>query len=128
MLPAMNALDTRLRTSSLSSSLPSSPWRRSRRRSALPLLLATVLVATGAAGAEDTMRFEPIGVYLLELDGKVVEGVKMFHSSQAAAVLVVAPQLPYPIAVVPRNKTVQKLNTADLKTEPLGSMVWTPQG
>jgi thiol-disulfide isomerase/thioredoxin len=106
----MNALATRLRTS---------------------LLLALVLlggVTGAAAGADGTMRFEPIGVYLLEIDGKVVEGAKMFHSAQAAAVLVMTPQIPYPFAVVPRTKTVQKLNAAELQAEPRGSMAWTPSG
>jgi thiol-disulfide isomerase/thioredoxin len=97
-----------------------------------PLLALAVLALAPsgavAAAADRTMRFEPIGVYLLEVDGKIVEGAKMYHSSEAAAVLVMAPQLPYPIAVVPRNKTVQKLDPAELAAEARGALAWTPSG
>jgi thiol-disulfide isomerase/thioredoxin len=91
------------------------------------LLLFGTLLAAGPAGAAETkMRFEPIGVYELELDGKVVSDVKMYHSPEAAAVMVITPRLPYPIAIVPRNKTIQRLDPAELKDEPLGSVLWTP--
>lgn len=96
---------------------------------ALPALLAVaaaVCPASPAAAAEPTSRFEPIASYDLEIEGKIIPKVRMFHSSQAAALLVIADELPYPIAVVPRNKTVQKLNAADLAKEALGSVAWTP--
>jgi hypothetical protein len=91
--------------------------------------MIAAFVAGGTAAADETkMRFEPIGTYELELDGKVVPGVKMFHSPEAAAVLVMTSELPYPIAVVPRNETVQRLDPAQLQKEPLGSIAWTPKG
>jgi hypothetical protein len=100
-----------------------------RRLAAATLAVAAALTLTGAALAADaTMRFEPIGVYELELDGKVVKNVKLYHSTEAAAVLVVTPELPYPIAVVPRNKTIQRLDPAQLVSEPRGSIGWTPTG
>ena len=94
----------------------------------LAVILAAALVVAGVAGAQETMRFEPIGVFDFEVDGKVVEGARIFHSAQAAAVLVMTPRLPYPIAVVPRNKTVQRLAAADLRDEPHGSVAWTASG
>ena len=89
---------------------------------------ALLLAATASLAADATMLFEPIGVFDLELDGKVISSARIFHSSEAGAVLAMAPELPFPIAVVPRNKTVQRLDAADLRDQPLGSIVWTAEG
>ena len=101
---------------------------RTSNARALPALLALALTLGGlpAGAAEPTTRFEPIGDYDFEIDGKVVPKARMYHSKEAAALLVTAAELPYPIAVVPRNKTVQKLNAIDLKQETVGSVAWTP--
>lgn len=100
-----------------------------RPRLAPAIAAALLLLAPGWARASTSMIFEPIGSYLLELDGKVVtEGVRMFHSPEAAAVLVIAPQLPHPIAIVPRNKTVQRLSTGDLEDAPRGALAWRSEG
>ena len=102
---------------------------RPRHPVTIAALLLIVTFAGGTAAADETkLRFEPIGTYELELNGKVVPGVKMFHSPEAAAVLVMTPELPYPIAVVPRNETVQRLDPAQLQNEPQGSIAWTPKG
>jgi thiol-disulfide isomerase/thioredoxin len=90
---------------------------------------ALLVLAPAAAPADTVMQFEPIGAYDLELDGKVVtEGVKMYHSPQAGAVLLVAPQLPHPIAVVPANKTVQRIAESDLTEAALGALNWRSDG
>jgi hypothetical protein len=104
--------------------------RRPLRRLAIALFVmaAALALAGGALAADATMLFEPIGVYELELDGKVVKNVKLYHSKEAAAVLVITPELPYPIAVVPRNKTIQRLDPAQLENEPKGGVAWTPAG
>jgi len=96
---------------------------------ALAALTPGAVAAQPAAGAPNkTMLFEPIGVYELEIDGKVVPKVKMFHSPEAQAVLVITPSLPYPIAAVPRNKTIQKLEPSQLVQDARGAMTWTPTG
>src|SRR5688572_5640107 len=97
-------------------------------RALLALVALTGALASTwpAAAAEPTSRFEPIGSYDLEIDGKVIPKARMFHSSQAQALLVMAAELPYPIAVVPRNKTVQQLSPGDLAQEAVGSVAWTP--
>jgi hypothetical protein len=101
--------------------------RISSARSLLNLLvLALTLGGLPAGAAEPTSRFEPIGDYELEIDGKVVPKSRFYHSKDAGALLVTAAELPYPIAVVPRNKTIQKLDTADLAPEAIGSIAWTP--
>jgi hypothetical protein len=100
-----------------------------RRLAVTALWVAAAVALTGTVLAADaTMLFEPIGVYELELDGKVVKNVKLYHSKEAAAVLVVTPELPYPIAVVPKNKTIQRLDPAQIANEPRGSVAWTPTG
>jgi hypothetical protein len=124
----MRAIPTHARPSSPELPSPIASRGALRGLAVAVLAAAALLAGGGAAAAEGTMRFEPIGAYELELDGKVVPGVKMFHSPEAAAVLVVTSQLPYPIAVVPRNQTIQRLDPAQLEKEPLGSMAWTPQG
>ena len=91
-------------------------------------VVAAAVGASRADAAEAPMRFEPIGVYQLEIDGKVVDQVRMFHSPKAEAVLVLTPSLPYPIAAVPRNKTIQRIDPAELADEPQGSVAWTPTG
>jgi hypothetical protein len=98
------------------------------------LALAGAILALSSSGAaraaEQTLRFEPIGDYELEIDGKVVPDAKMFHSPEAQAVLVMTPALSHPIAVVPRpnNKTVQRLDPAELTKEPAGSIAWKRTG
>jgi hypothetical protein len=92
------------------------------------LAVALAIVLGSLPAQAQSMRFEPLGVYDLELDGKVVSKARMFNSTQAGAVMVIAPELPFPIAVVPRNKTIQRLDPAELKEETLGSYAWTPAG
>jgi hypothetical protein len=92
------------------------------------LVLVLAILPAATAAQSQTMRFEPLGVFDLEIDGKVISKARIFNSTQAGALLVVAPELPYPIAVVPRNKTVKRLEPAELKEETLGSYVWTPAG
>ena len=101
--------------------------RTSTTRILLALLaVAAVLWTRPSGAAEPTSRFEPIGEYDFEIEGKIVPKARLYHSKQAAALLVMTTELPYPIAVVPRNKTIQKLNPTDLKQETIGSIAWTP--
>jgi hypothetical protein len=101
--------------------------RSSSARILLALLALAVTLATWPAwAAEPTSRFEPIGDYDFEIDGKIIPKMRMYYSKEAAALLVTAAELSYPIAVVPRNKTIQKLNPADLRQEAAGSLAWTP--
>jgi thiol-disulfide isomerase/thioredoxin len=100
---------------------------------AMRWLLATILLAVaaaprGAVAQQQTMRFEPLGVFELEIEGKTIPKARLFNSKEAGALLVMAPELPFPIAVVPRNKTIQQLDPAELKEEALGSFAWTPAG
>ena len=98
-------------------------------RSLLAAIVLALAVAPAAThGQAKTMRFEPLGVYDLEIDGKVIPKARMFNSKQAGALLVIAQELPYPIAVVPANKTIQRLEVAELKEESVGSYSWTPAG
>ena len=112
--------------------VPPVPARTSaavRAQVASSIAAALLLLATVSATADTTVLFEPIGAYHLEIDGKTsTDGVRMFYSPEAAAVLVIAPQLPYPIAIVPRNKTVQKLDAAELEDAPRGALVLRSKG
>lgn len=91
------------------------------------LLALLPAAASYAAEGAATMRFLPIGVFLFELDGEVLEDAEIYHSPEAAAILVMAPELPHPIAVVPRNQTVQRLAAADLHKEG-GVVTWSSKG
>jgi hypothetical protein len=92
------------------------------------LVLVLAIAPVAVVAQSQTMRFEPLGVFDLEIEGKVIPKARMFNSVQAGALLVIAQELPYPIAVVPRNKTIQRLEPAQLEQETLGSYLWTPAG
>jgi thiol-disulfide isomerase/thioredoxin len=100
----------------------------SMRRLIATILLLAVVASGGAVAQQQTMRFEPLGVFELEIEGKIIPKARLFNSKEAGALLVMTPELPYPIAVVPRNKTIQRLDPVELEEEALGSFAWTPAG
>ncbi len=100
---------------------------------ALALFAATGLLTAPTraqdAGLGKVLILEPVGLYALyelEVDGTVVSGVRMFHSPEAGVILVIAPQLPYPIFLVPKQSTVLRLDPAQLEDRPDGSIAYTP--
>jgi len=86
-----------------------------------PVLLALTIAAlpTREAGAQMIPAhplyrdFEPIGEYVLQVGGAVLPGVKMFRSDKAgAAVLMTGPGLRSALMITPRERAVQRVDSA----------------
>lgn len=92
---------------------------------ALAILLLPLTQFPLQAQADQTPRFEPLGLFLFELDGKVLPDAEIYYSGQVGAVLVLTPELPYPIAVVQRNQTLQRLVPSELIKDPAGFIAWS---
>ncbi len=117
----------------------SSPSRRTRRLAAsLVLLLAFVGVAGAAAQgmpSDAVLRdFEPIGDYVLWVDGKEVPAAKIFQTELAPAYLIMSSALPAPVLLMPREGTVSTVHIMKVAKQPDGSIdlladaVLAPQG
>ncbi len=91
----------------------------------IPLLLlaAATLYAQGNAGLNG---FQRTGDYLLELDGQTADDAKVYRSQAAQAMLIVASELPSPVLIRPRLRSVEKVNLLKLDERPDGSIDLLP--
>lgn len=95
----------------------------------LALLLATVLAAPGAAqssaappSADSVLRdFQPIGDYILVVDGREVPSAEIYRSERAPGFLVIAsPTLPSPVLLSPRSMTAETVSIMKVAKRPDG--------
>ncbi len=93
------------------------------------LLLAIALIAVPTLFAQAGARmngFLPTGDYLLELDGAMVDDAKIYRSSVAQAVLIVASELPAPVLIRPRVRSVEKVSLLKMDEKADGSIDLLP--
>ncbi len=93
------------------------------------LLLALTLVASPVlfAQAGGPMNgFARTGDYLLELDGSMIDDARVYRSSSAQAVLIVASDLPAPVLIRPRFRTVEKVSLLKMNEKQDGSIDLLP--
>lgn len=98
-------------------------------RSAILLLLLSVLAAVPALHAQAAARmngFQQTGDYLLEIDGASSGEAKVYRSASAQAMLIVAPELPAPVLIRPRLRSVEKISLLKLDQKPDGSIDLLP--
>lgn len=94
---------------------------------ALVASVALVLLVRGPAGrAEDQPvsipGFLPSGLYVLELDGAVVEDATLYQAKASSAFLVLAPGLDDGVLVLPRRGCAERVAEADLTRHEDGSI------
>lgn len=104
---------------------PRTGWTR-RFGLRLPLVLPFVLwlvPALAAQPADEVLKeFKITGDFVLEVDGKVLEGSEVFFSERAVAYLVMAPQLPSPILISPRSKAVESVHLMKVMKKDAGTV------
>jgi thiol-disulfide isomerase/thioredoxin len=94
----------------------------------IPLLLAlgpgaTAPLAAQGAPADGVLRgFQPIGDYLLEVDGKESTKAEVFQSESAVAILILAPEFPSPVLLSPRTRQVVTLDLMRVARQGDGSV------
>jgi len=78
--------------------------------------------------------FQPVGDYLLEIDGKTAPKAEILRSERARGILILASQLPSPVLVSPASGAVETLNLMKVARQKDGSVdlladaVLAPQG
>jgi thiol-disulfide isomerase/thioredoxin len=117
----------------------SSRSRRARRLAAsLALLLAFAgvsgAVAQGAPSDAVLRDFQPIGDYVLWVEGKEVPAAKIYQTELAPAILVMSSALPAPVLLMPREGSVSTVHIMKVAKQSDGSIdlladaVLAPQG
>jgi thiol-disulfide isomerase/thioredoxin len=103
-----------------------SPARLMLRITAAVTLATIVAVAAGAQEIPPDpvlQGFEPDGDYELYLDGKLAAGAELFRSQRAGmALLILAPQLPGPVLVAPRQREVSSVDAVKVVRRDGGSL------
>ncbi len=89
----------------------------------LALLAATALLAQSGERMNGFLR---TGDYLIEQEGSPLEGVKVYRSQAAQAVLIVAPELEAPVLIRPRLRTVERVSLLKLSENQDGSIDLLP--
>jgi thiol-disulfide isomerase/thioredoxin len=73
--------------------------------------------------SESIMRgFYPNGDYVLEIDGAAVPDTTFYMAERIPAVMILAPDLPYVVLMLPRTKLVQTTPSSTLTTNPDSSI------
>ena len=91
------------------------------------LILASFAVPALLAQAGGPMNgFLKTGDYLLELDGQLVDDASVYRSATAQAVLIVADELPAPVLIRPRFRSVEKVSLLKMNQKQDGSIDLLP--
>ena len=98
------------------------------RKALLSILILLSFTAPALlAQAGDRMNgFLATGDYLLELDGQMIDGASVYRSATAQAVLIVADELPAPVLIRPRFRSVEKVSLLKMNQKPDGSIDLLP--
>lgn len=94
------------------------------------LALTAALAIVGAAAplaAQPTpdpmfQGFEPVGTFMLSIDGQPASGAEIYQSERAGAILVISPGLDAPVLVNLRSRRAQTVGLMSLAKRPNGAI------
>jgi thiol-disulfide isomerase/thioredoxin len=86
----------------------------------ISLLLFPVSFPLWAQNAASIPDFYQVGDYVLEMDGKLISGVEFYLAEQKPALLILTPELPVAVVLLPGDQSVQTVPGAQVTKKPEG--------